>query len=409
MASLYTWICLIITFIFVTKTVQGHMSLDSAQDDANSEGSSMNTMLLKFLLETLVSDSSDLNDKIDKLEEKFQEQKYKIEEQTEEILELKGNLASSEKLNNEQKDKIEALETTFAELKGNLQSSEQLINEQNTKIEEMEIVVDDLREQNAEQNNKIEDLEITLENQHEEILELKKNLASSEKHVNEQHKKIEEMEMIVDDLREQNAKQNNKIEALETIVAVNKNLQKDQLDELETSLQTLDGANDKKFQSQTEEIEDLRKEVTLAEQSLTGRIRANEEALNNFKSMAHHCYFTAYVRSTYTLTSSNQTLPYIYAVKFDRAFSNTNNCFNLTTHVFTAKITGLYFFTHSVVDPNKPGARSYLAPSHDYIYIPKSIIIYMRRGDQVYVRRHDFPQTVKYDSWFTGFLLKAYE
>ena len=189
-------------YICVTITAQGHMTLDSPQDDTNSEDSSMNTMLFKFLLETLVSDSSDLNNKLDRLEDKYYEQNYKIVdlettlgEQNDEILELKGTLISSEKLVIEQNrkiseletktDKIEELETTFGELKGNLVASEKLVIDQNKKISELEAKQNDERKKNVA-------LEINIADKDNEILELKGNLETNTQLIKDQTTRLEE-------------------------------------------------------------------------------------------------------------------------------------------------------------------------------------------------------------------------
>ena len=130
----------------MTKTAQGHMTLDSAQDDTNSGDSSMNTMLFKFLLETL-----------DELEDKY----------------------------HEQSDKIEGLETTLGELGGNLVSSEKLVIEQNKKISE-------LKTKQNEERNKIVALEMNIADKDSEILELKGNLEVNKQLIKDQNDQLEQ-------------------------------------------------------------------------------------------------------------------------------------------------------------------------------------------------------------------------
>ena len=98
--GIFNWICFTLIYICVTTTGQGHMTLDSAQDDTNSEDSSMNTMLFKFMLETL-----------DELEDKYHKQNYKIIELETTLGELEGNQVSNEKLVLEQNKKILELGT----------------------------------------------------------------------------------------------------------------------------------------------------------------------------------------------------------------------------------------------------------------------------------------------------------
>ena len=379
----YTWICLTLFYICVTKTVQGQILPDTHEASSNSY----------------------LNDKLDTLEDKYHEQKHKIED-------LETTLS-------EQKNVI-------LELKGNLKMNEQLIKDQNDKISQLEESNLSWQEKFEKHNGEISLLKARLEvnePDNKEQSEIETNKMPWQRQADEQNSEMSQLErkieMVEETCQEWFFKQDNKTLKLEEKLVVaertcqeNINLQKNQLVELKASLQTQEEDNKKKFKSQTDEIEDLRKDVSVTEHSLSSRMTYTLREIHNYTSKDHQIHFLARVEHSYLDTDT--------AIKFNDVISNIGNCYNKTTHIFTAKIAGYYEFLYHVdvsylastwlivafqrkLNDEQPGSYSY------YRYKNERYILHLGNADQVYCvveTRVRFPPSVWY-GWFSSSLLKA--
>ena len=234
-------------------------------------------MLFKFLLETLVRDSGDLNDKIDRLQEKYDEQNDKITElettlgeQNDEILELKRKLVTNENVVVEQNEKISELETT--------------LGEQHDEIMEL----NGKGQMFMEQINTISEIESTVSALSDENLELKENIMSNGKVTAEQTEKISELELVVSELNSKISKletaqqtwqlkveeQTDEISDLKTKLASSEQGCKERLDhqenemsEIEAKLVSSEEAWKEQFEEQNREISDLETKFDLSEET----------------------------------------------------------------------------------------------------------------------------------------------
>ena len=317
----YILMILMILHLSVTKTVYGHVSSGGSQDNTNSVDSSTNTMLFKFLLETLVRDSSDLYNKIDKVQEKYHEQNDKIElettlhDQNDEIMELKGNLVSSEKVIGEQNEKIFELETTLGEqndeifkLKENLKSNEKLIEEQTDDISELKLTVSD-------QNNEISNLKAKLASYEQDGVGSKETW----------HEQYLEMERQLNDLEETCHEKSDELTS--------------KVSEIEATLQSHGEMDQQKFSAQTNEIAEVEEKVKTMEQSIRNNLTDLETKFNTYASSDNMVWFSVQLKQSY-----NNTLYTLKTVKFDSVRLNEGRGYNKETGVFTVPRGGIYVF-----------------------------------------------------------------
>ena len=387
----YTWICLALFYICVTKTVQGHVWPETSHDDIKSVFKEQNKKISE--LETILGG---LREQVDEHSNKIVALEKNVADKNKEILELKGNLESNKQLKKDINDKMfeleernlaseQAWEEKFEKhdgdisiLKARLEFSEQDNEEQSKKIPEKDTMLLTRQQQGDEQNSEVSKLE----------------------------RKIVMYEEIC---RESFSVQDNKTSRLEEELHAakktcqeNVNQQKDQVAELVASLQSQEEVNEQKFKSQTNETDNLREEVRLRDRNLRRMIR-----VLNHKSNDHQIYFSARVSPPYSMTKSMRLSD--YPIRFKETISNNGNCYNTTTHIFTATIAGIYVFSYHVDNSKHESHWLTVYSSINRSYHAELVILHLNKGDEVYVRGIYFSTStiISATSWFSGFLLKA--
>ncbi|XP_014862282.1 PREDICTED: complement C1q-like protein 2 [Poecilia mexicana] len=156
--------------------------------------------------------------------------------------------------------------------------------------------------------------------------------------------------------------------------------------------------------------------------SLETRLQNTEREVQELRRLTQG---TPRVAFSAALAGSGNTGPFMTAtpLKYKKVFSNTGNCYNPSTGIFTATVSGMFFFRFSMFNNMTPAPNSVVslmknnerltsvwdtAASDVHDSGSNAVVISLKVGDNVFVQLE--PNRAVYDdgmhyNTFSGFLL----
>ncbi|XP_015225216.1 PREDICTED: complement C1q-like protein 2 [Cyprinodon variegatus] len=179
--------------------------------------------------------------------------------------------------------------------------------------------------------------------------------------------------------------------------------------------------------SVTQTVGELKEKVANMEEKITfleTRLQSTEKEVLELRSLiggAPQVAFSAALRDS----GSGNTGPFttVIPLQYKKVFSNTGNCYNPSTGVFTAMVSGMYFFRFSMFNnlaPTPSSVVSLMKNSERLTSVwdtsgtdsndmgSNAVVIPLKVGDNVYVQlepnRMVYDDSMNYNT-FSGFLL----